>query len=114
VILHVALAIVSGVPRAWLDDEAAVRGAVHAAIAAGGFTELGDITRRFAPQGVTACAVLGESHLAVHTWPEEGRLFVDVASCASEASVARALEALAAAAPNGRLEQVQRCVLSAT
>jgi S-adenosylmethionine decarboxylase len=35
---------------------------------------------RFAPQGVTAIALLAESHLAIHTWPEHGYAAVDVMS----------------------------------
>jgi S-adenosylmethionine decarboxylase len=57
----------------------------------------------FAPQGVTACAVVGESHIALHTWPEQGRMFVDIASCSTRESVRRALDAIAAALPEGRL-----------
>ena len=35
-------------------------------------TLLGEISHKFQPQGVTAIALLAESHLSVHTWPEHG------------------------------------------
>lgn len=37
----------------------------------------------FAPQGVSVVAILAESHLAVHTWPEHRAATVDVFTCGS-------------------------------
>ncbi len=45
---------------------------------------------------ITACAVVGESHVALYSWPESGRLFVDVASCSTLESVRRAVAAIGA------------------
>jgi S-adenosylmethionine decarboxylase len=101
--IFVTLAVFDGCPRAWLDDAAAVRAALERAVEAGRFTLLEIVARPFSPHGVTACAVVGESHLALHTWPEEGRMFVDVASCSSREGVRRALDAIGAALPEGRL-----------
>lgn len=98
-----ALAVYEGCPRDWLNDPEALKGALRAAIAAGEFTHYETVAVRFEPQGVTACAVVGESHLALHTWPEEGRLFFDVASCSTRESAERAVEAIAKALPEGRL-----------
>jgi S-adenosylmethionine decarboxylase len=109
--LFVLLAIFEGCPRAWLDSQEALRAALDAAVAAGSFTGLGSLVIPFAPQGVTACAVVGESHIALHTWPEEGRLFVDVASCSTRESVRRALDAIASALPEGRLAVLDERVL---
>lgn len=109
--LFIALAIFEGCPRGWLDSTTAVRAALDAAVAAGPFTGLGSLVVPFSPQGVTACAVVGESHIALHTWPEEGRLFVDIASCSTRESVRRALEAITAALPEGRLAVCDERVL---
>lgn len=109
--IFVALAVLEGVPRAWLDDVAAVRGALESAVVAGRFTLLDVVARPFSPHGVTACAVVGESHLALHTWPEEGRMFVDIASCSSAAGVRRALDAIVAALPEGRLAVLEERTL---
>jgi len=101
--LFVVLAIFEGCPHAVLDDQAAMKRALDAAVEAGPFTGLGSLVVPFSPQGVTACAVVGESHIALHTWPEEGRLFVDIASCSTQASVHRALDAIRQVLPEGRL-----------
>ena len=93
--LYVSLAVLEGGAAPRLDDESAVRGALERAVEAGGFSLHGIIVSRFDPQGVTGTAVVGESHLSIHTWPEEGRAFVDIASCSNRAQVHRALDAIA-------------------
>jgi len=100
--LYVALVIYEGIAPKVLDDEAAIRACLEAAVRAGNFS-LHDLrVVRFQPQGITAAAIVGESHLAVHTWPEEGRIFVDIASCRDEASVRDALDALERCLPGAR------------
>jgi len=110
--LFVLLAILEDCPRDILDSPDALRAALDAAVAAGPFTGLGTLVVPFSPQGVTACAVVGESHIALHTWPEEGRLFVDVASCSTQESVHRALDAIRAAVP-GRVVLLDERLLDA-
>ena len=39
------------------------------------------ITNKFEPQGVTAIALLAESHLSIHTWPEAQYSAVDIFTC---------------------------------
>lgn len=39
------------------------------------------ISKRFHPQGVTVLALLSESHISIHTWPEKGEAAVDVYTC---------------------------------
>ena len=111
--IFVALAIFEGCPADWLNSVDAMREALEAAIVAGRFTRLDVVARPFSPHGVTACAIVGESHLTTHSWPEEGRLFVDIASCSSRESVARALEAISAAMPSGRLAVLDERILTA-
>jgi len=111
--MFVALAVFEGCPRAWLNSPDALRGALRDAVAAGAFTSLAEVVVPFSPQGVTACAVVSESHLALHSWPEEGRLFVDVASCGSPDNARRAVEAIARALPEGRRVILDERVLEA-
>jgi S-adenosylmethionine decarboxylase len=101
--LHVTLSVLDGIDAARLDDPAGMRAALDAAVSAGGFTLREMLVARFEPHGVTATAVVGESHLCLHSWPEEGRLFVDIASCSTRESVTRALDAIVAAIPGARV-----------
>ena len=51
------------------------------AAAASGATVCQTIFKKFDPQGVTVLCLLSESHISIHTWPEEGRAAVDVYTC---------------------------------
>jgi S-adenosylmethionine decarboxylase len=44
-------------------------------------TLLGEVAHQFNPHGVTALALLAESHISVHTWPELGYVAADVFTC---------------------------------
>ena len=46
-----------------------------------GLNIVGDVFHQFEPQGVTGTVLLAESHLAIHTWPEEKFVTVDVYVC---------------------------------
>jgi S-adenosylmethionine decarboxylase len=70
-----------GCPAALLDDPAAVREAMLAAVAASGCTLLWECAHRFSPQGVTIVGLLAESHISIHTWPEHGYAAADVFTC---------------------------------
>lgn len=109
--IFVALAVFEGCDAAWLNSVDAMRAALEAAIVAGRFTRLDVVAQPFSPHGVTACAIVGESHLTLHSWPEDGRLFVDIASCSSRESVRRALDAIGAAMPSGELVVLDELVV---
>lgn len=40
--------------------------------------KLGEVYHNFSPCGYTAVICLSESHLSIHTWPEHGRVNVDI------------------------------------
>ncbi|MBX3604365.1 MAG: adenosylmethionine decarboxylase [Piscinibacter sp.] len=73
--------------RAALTDAAALRALCLASVAAAGLTPVGELFHRFAPAapgaaaGITGVVLLAESHLAVHTWPEQGAVTLDVYVC---------------------------------
>ena len=48
----------------------------------------------FTPQGVTGVAILSESHLMIHTWPELGYAAVDVFTCGYHTDPAKAIPVL--------------------
>ena len=53
-----------------------------ARVAAADLTSVGSLFHSFgAGQGVTGAVVLAESHLAIHTWPEDALVTLDVYVC---------------------------------
>lgn len=78
-------------------DADALRRLCAAAVQQAGLTVVGECFHRFpAPGGITGVLLLAESHLAVHTWPEFGRVTVDVFVCNLRAdNAARADTAMA-------------------
>lgn len=48
----------------------------------------------FSPQGVTAVALLAESHLSLHSWPENNYLAVDFFTCGSTCNPEAAIQIL--------------------
>ncbi|QNI71634.1 adenosylmethionine decarboxylase [Cyanobium sp. NS01] len=84
-----------GCDHARLDDEAFLRDTITAAAKRAGATLLNLITHRFEPQGVTGLALLAESHISIHTWPESGYAAVDVFTCGDHTMPERACAVLA-------------------
>ncbi|MCD9146831.1 adenosylmethionine decarboxylase [Pseudophaeobacter flagellatus] len=76
-----------------LDSEARIQQAFCDVISACGATLLHMHTHRFSPQGISGVAVLAESHISVHTWPEVGYGAFDVFMC-GDADPWRAIEVL--------------------
>lgn len=59
-----------------LDDEHFLIDLLENAASASGATVCQTIFKKFDPQGVTVLCLLSESHISIHTWPEEGKLRV--------------------------------------
>ncbi|MDM0075255.1 adenosylmethionine decarboxylase [Variovorax sp. J2P1-59] len=90
----------------WLVDAPALGAACAEAAEAAGLLVVGKLAHAFpattaGPGGVTATVLLAESHLCVHTWPEQGGVTLDVYVCnfggdhsAQARAVMDALEAL--------------------
>jgi S-adenosylmethionine decarboxylase len=75
---HLIIEVVKGVG---LDDEARIQQAFRDCVDGCGATLLHIHTHKFSPQGVSGVAVLAESHISVHTWPEIGYGAFDVFMC---------------------------------
>jgi S-adenosylmethionine decarboxylase len=75
---HLIIEVVNG---HGLDDEALIQGAFRDCVTECGATLLHIHTHKFSPQGVSGVAVLAESHISVHTWPEIGYGAFDVFMC---------------------------------
>ena len=77
-----------------LNDEPFLRNTITQAVHQAGATLLHLISHRFEPQGVTGLALLAESHLSIHTWPESGYAAVDVFTCGDHTMPERACQEL--------------------
>jgi S-adenosylmethionine decarboxylase len=64
-----------------INDAALVKTAMLDAVRAANATLLDINVHMFSPHGVTGVAVLSESHLSVHSWPEYGYVAADVFTC---------------------------------
>ncbi len=65
-----------------LDDLAHVEATLRDAVTAAKATLLHIHLHRFTPnQGISGVAVLAESHISVHTWPENGYAALDIFMC---------------------------------
>ena len=64
-----------------VNDESFLRCTLNNAAKYANATVLNLISNKFEPQGVTAIALLAESHLSIHTWPESQYSAVDIFTC---------------------------------
>ncbi len=64
-----------------LNDESFLRCTLNRAAKLAKATVLNLISNKFEPQGVTAIALLAESHISIHTWPESCYAAVDIFTC---------------------------------
>lgn len=62
-------------------DPATLKKRYQRALEASGFQILGFMDHHFSPQGYTSIWLLGESHLAIHTFPEDSRSYIELTSC---------------------------------
>jgi S-adenosylmethionine decarboxylase len=90
---HLIIEVVRG---EGLDDEGRIQQAFRDCVTECGATLLHIHTHKFSPQGVSGVAVLAESHISVHTWPEIGYGAFDVFMC-GDAQPWKAVEILRSA-----------------
>jgi len=97
-------------PRPLLDDLAVITAIIHRVTARAELTLLDEVCHRFEPQGATALALLAESHLSIHTWPEHGYAAADLFTCGDRAKAEAACRFLVEALHAGRhsLSMMQR------
>jgi len=70
-----------GCAAAELDDEGFIRDIMFQAANKCNSTLIKLHSHKFSPQGVTAIALLAESHISIHTWPETGVAVCDIFTC---------------------------------
>ena len=67
----------------WLscEDSELLTQVVAKNLATSGFQVLNFIDHQFQPQGYTCLWLLAESHAAIHSFPEQGRCYLELSSC---------------------------------
>ena len=78
---HHILVSLYGISFTLLDDLAAIRAAFEKAVEACGATVLNRFSHQFHPQGCTVVYALAESHMSLHSFPENGCVAIDVYTC---------------------------------
>lgn len=69
------------VPFSRLDDLQCIESVLTEGIKRANMTILNIFTHQFTPQGVTMLFALAESHVSIHTFPENGSLSADAYTC---------------------------------
>jgi len=96
-------------PGSPVSDLAQLSAAAAGAVRAGGGTVLDASHVTFPNGAVTLVLILAESHLAIHTWPEENLIAVDLFSCGSIAAERVAGELIAALQlTDARVQRMER------
>jgi S-adenosylmethionine decarboxylase len=88
----------------YLDDLGRMERALREAVVASGATLLHIHLHHFEPNGgISGVAVLAESHISVHSWPERGYAAIDAFMC-GEAEPERCVPVFEAAFNPGRID----------
>tara|TARA_B100001109_G_scaffold50386_1_gene40554 strand:- start:93 stop:425 length:333 start_codon:yes stop_codon:yes gene_type:complete len=77
-----------------LDDETFIKDSLTEASKAAKCEILKVETHKFEPQGVTGYALLAESHISIHTWPEKEIAKCDIFTCSVDNDPMAAVECL--------------------
>jgi S-adenosylmethionine decarboxylase proenzyme len=83
-----------GCDSVYLDDIHYVRKHMLIAAEKAGATVVGEKFHQFSPQGVSGAAILAESHLSIHTWPESNYAAIDFFTCGDHCDPTRGIDYL--------------------
>jgi S-adenosylmethionine decarboxylase len=94
--IHI-LADLHGCPPDLLERADVVAKLLNEVVSDTNLTKLGENHHQFEPYGVTSIILLAESHISIHTWPEQdGSAAVDIFTCGDPENADRAFESLKA------------------
>ena len=78
--------------KSFLDDEKFVRDIVYQTSLTCNSTLLALTSHTFVPPGVTCVALLADSHISIHTWPELGMAVCDIFTCGDHTKPKKGVE----------------------
>ena len=64
-----------------LNSISQIKDMIYKCIEVSKATLLDEVSFKFSPHGVTVMALLAESHISVHTYPEDNAMFFDMFTC---------------------------------
>ncbi len=79
-----------------LDDVEFLEQLLRKAAAAAQAEVIGALQHRFSPHGVSVVCLLAESHISLHTWPEQAMAAADIYTCGTGCQPLRAADTLIA------------------
>lgn len=78
------VAELTGCDAALLDDEVALQTFLKEGITSSGLSLVQLTSHKFSPIGVTVIAIIAESHIAIHTFPEAWHASIDIYHCSDD------------------------------
>ena len=78
--IHILFTL-KGCPFELLDDSQYIRMLLYKTVKMCGANLLDLNVHKFEPQGVTGFAMISESHISIHTWPEKEMALCDIFTC---------------------------------
>ena len=83
---------IEGCDSAKLDNEQYVVDTLQEAVHVVNATLLKISSHKFEPHGVTAVALLSESHISIHSWPELNKAACDIFTCGQHTTPEKGIE----------------------
>jgi len=77
-----------------IDSLAKIKEALTQAVKAAEATLLKVDLHKFSPQGISGVAIIAESHISIHTWPEYQYAAIDIFTCGEKARPYQAVDIL--------------------
>ncbi len=81
-----------GVDARLISSSEAISPIMENAIQEGHLTKISSEYYQFRPMGASGIALLAESHLSFHTWPEYGLVTLDIYTCGDRSNADRAFD----------------------
>ena len=91
-----------------LKKVADVEKVLEACVKDSGLTKLSSSYHQFKPFGVTGFILLSESHVSVHTWPENNYVAVDIFTCGPPDKAKKAFSVLKQGFESKKVEKTEQ------